>query len=129
MPSAVVVGAGIGGVAAAVALQQCGWRVTVLERAPKLGEVGAGLSIWPSAAAVLRQLGVTGIEPGVLPEAASGGLRTASGRWLVRGTALGDQVPVMIHRARLHDRITDQFGSGITVRTAFAVTGVEQDDS
>ena len=63
MPVAVIVGGGIGGVTAAVALQQCGWRVTVLERAPELGEVGAGLSIWPSAAVVLRQFGVTGFEP------------------------------------------------------------------
>ena len=58
MRTAVVVGAGIGGVTAAVALQQQGWRVTVLERAHELGEVGAGLSIWPSAAAVLHELGV-----------------------------------------------------------------------
>jgi 2-polyprenyl-6-methoxyphenol hydroxylase-like FAD-dependent oxidoreductase len=129
MPEAVVVGAGIGGVAAAVALQQCGWHVTVLERAPELGEVGAGLSIWPSAAVVLRQLGVTGIEPGRLPAGVTGGLRTDSGRWLVKGAVLGDQIPVMIHRARLHDRITDQFGPGITVRTGFTVTGVDQDHS
>lgn len=128
MPAAVVVGAGIGGVAAAVALQQCGWRVTVLERAPVLGEVGAGLSIWPSAAVALRQLGVRGIEPGVLPTGASG-LRTESGRWIIHGSALGAQVPVMIHRSRLHDRITDQFGPGITIRTGYTVTGVDLDES
>jgi 2-polyprenyl-6-methoxyphenol hydroxylase-like FAD-dependent oxidoreductase len=128
MSEAVVVGAGIGGVAAAVALQQCGWRVTVLERAPELGEVGAGLSIWPSAALALRRLGVTGVEPGVLPAGASG-LRTDTGRWLVRGAALGEQVPVMIHRARLHALITDRFGNDVTVRTGFTVTGVDQDDS
>jgi 2-polyprenyl-6-methoxyphenol hydroxylase-like FAD-dependent oxidoreductase len=128
MPEAVVVGAGIGGVAAAVALKRCGWRVTVLERAPELGEVGAGLSIWPSAAVALRQLGVTGIEPGVLPPGASG-LRTEHGRWMIRGAAFGAQVPLMIHRARLHDRITDQFGPGVTVRTGYTVTGVDQDGS
>ena len=35
----------------------------------------------------------------------------------------------MIHRAKLHDRITDQFGPSITVRTGFTVTGVDQEDS
>ncbi|WP_223202158.1 NAD(P)-binding protein [Propioniciclava sp. MC1595] len=58
MRTAVVVGAGIGGAAAAVALQQVGWRVIILERAQTTGEVGAGLSIWPSAVAVLGRLGV-----------------------------------------------------------------------
>ena len=53
MSTAIVVGAGIGGVTAAVALQRSGWQVTVLERAPELGEVGAGISVWPSAVAVL----------------------------------------------------------------------------
>lgn len=43
MRTAVVVGAGIGGAAAAVALQQVGWRVIILERAQTTGEVGAGL--------------------------------------------------------------------------------------
>jgi phytoene dehydrogenase-like protein len=46
MKTAIVVGAGIGGVTAAVALEQCGWQVTVLERAAALGEVGAGISAW-----------------------------------------------------------------------------------
>ena len=62
MSTAIVVGAGIGGVTAAVALQRCGWQVTVLERAPELGEVGAGISVWPSAVAVLEELGVKGVE-------------------------------------------------------------------
>lgn len=127
MHSAVVVGAGIGGVTAAVALQQQGWRVTVLERAPELGEVGAGLSIWPSAAAVLRELGVAGVEPGPAP-AGPLGLRLPDGRWILR---INNSVApaVMIHRAELHRRVTDQFGPDLTVRTGFTVTGIEQDDT
>ncbi|MER6596116.1 FAD-dependent oxidoreductase, partial [Micromonospora purpureochromogenes] len=46
---AVVVGGGIGGLAAALALHRAGWRVTVLERAPELGEVGAGLTLMSNA--------------------------------------------------------------------------------
>lgn len=53
-----VLGAGIGGLAAAVALAQRGARVTVLERAPEITEVGAGLQITPNGSAVMRALGL-----------------------------------------------------------------------
>ena len=55
---AVVVGAGIGGLAAALALARQGWQVSVLERAPELGEVGAGLTLSPNAMRALDWLGV-----------------------------------------------------------------------
>ena len=51
-------GAGIGGLSAAIALSRAGLRVTVLERAPIVEEVGAGLQIPPNAAAILRSWGV-----------------------------------------------------------------------
>ncbi|MDG4797062.1 FAD-dependent oxidoreductase [Micromonospora sp. WMMD1082] len=44
-PSAVVVGGGIAGLSSALALHRAGWQVTVLERQPEFGEVGAGLSL------------------------------------------------------------------------------------
>ena len=43
-PKAIVIGGGIGGLAAAVALRKVGMAVTVFERAPEICEVGAGLS-------------------------------------------------------------------------------------
>ena len=43
--AAIVVGGGIGGLSAALALHRIGWRVTVLESAPEFGEVGAGLTL------------------------------------------------------------------------------------
>ena len=53
-----IVGAGIGGLSAALALQRAGFRVQVFEQAPQLGEVGAGLSLSPSAAHALNHLGL-----------------------------------------------------------------------
>ena len=53
-----VVGAGIGGLAAAIALAQRRARVRVFEQAPALGEVGAGLQIAPNGVAVLEALGL-----------------------------------------------------------------------
>ena len=128
MSTAIVVGAGIGGVTAAVALQRCGWQVTVLERAPELGEVGAGISVWPSAVAVLEELGVKGVEKAAAVSKPAG-MRKPDGRWVVEAADLGVEIPVMIHRAQLHDLITAEFGPAVTVRTGFTVTGVEQDDS
>jgi len=128
MKTAIVVGAGIGGVTAAVALEQCGWQVTVLERAPELGEVGAGISVWPSAVAVLEELGVQGVEKAAATGSAAG-MRQPGGRWLVEAADIGVEIPVMIHRAQLHDLITARFGPGITVRTGITVAGLTQDDS
>ncbi|WP_344668401.1 FAD-dependent monooxygenase [Catenulispora yoronensis] len=54
---AVVVGAGFGGLAAAVGLHQRGWDVTVVERAPELLPVGAGLVIAPNGLKALDTLG------------------------------------------------------------------------
>jgi 2-polyprenyl-6-methoxyphenol hydroxylase-like FAD-dependent oxidoreductase len=56
-----IVGGGIGGVAAALALQRRGISAVVYERAPSLLEVGAGMMLWPNATRVLRELGV--LEP------------------------------------------------------------------
>jgi salicylate hydroxylase len=53
-----IVGAGIGGLAAATALAQRRARVVVYERAPRLAEVGAGLQIGPNGVAVLEALGL-----------------------------------------------------------------------
>jgi 2-polyprenyl-6-methoxyphenol hydroxylase-like FAD-dependent oxidoreductase len=58
--SAVIVGGGIGGLAAAVALHRRGWRVEVCERAAGFTEVGAGLSLWPNAVRALAALGLDG---------------------------------------------------------------------
>ncbi|WP_417729521.1 FAD-dependent monooxygenase [Roseovarius sp.] len=53
-----VIGAGIGGLAVARALCLHGADVTLLEQAPEITEVGAGLQISPNGFAVLRALGV-----------------------------------------------------------------------
>jgi 2-polyprenyl-6-methoxyphenol hydroxylase-like FAD-dependent oxidoreductase len=128
MSTAIVVGAGIGGVTAAVALQRCGWQVTVLERAPELGEVGAGISVWPSAVAVLEELGVKGVEKAAVVSKPAG-MRKPSGRWVLVAADLGVEIPVMIHRAQLHELITAEFGPAVTVRTGYTVTKISQDDT
>lgn len=56
--AAVVVGAGIGGLATACALARIGWQVSVYEQAKVLREVGAGLSMAPNAVRAMEWLGL-----------------------------------------------------------------------
>ncbi|MEU6218524.1 FAD-dependent monooxygenase [Streptomyces sp. NPDC047022] len=103
---AVVIGGGIGGLTAAVALHQTGLRVTVLERARSLEPVGAAISLAPNA---LRALDVIGVGEEIRDLAAwrgGGGLRTPRGHWLSRTSAaaaaerFGGPL-VLLHRATL----------------------------
>src|SRR3954462_11369495 len=128
-PRAIVVGAGIGGLGAAVALRLAGLDVWVLERAPELAEVGAGLSLWPNALRALDLLGLgeRGRASGGLQ--ATGGLRQPDGRWLARADSaevsrrFGDVV--MLARTELLEVLRDAVPAGV-VRTGVTVTGVEQ---
>ena len=53
-----VAGGGIGGLSAALGLAQKGWSVVVLEKAPSLGEIGAGVQLGPNAFHCFDYLGV-----------------------------------------------------------------------
>ena len=55
----IVVGAGLGGLTLALSLIRAGFEVTVLEQAPRLGEVGAGIQISANGARVLHALGLS----------------------------------------------------------------------
>jgi salicylate hydroxylase len=55
---AIIAGAGIGGLTAAIALLQTDFRVAIYERASTLDEFGAGLQLTPNATRVLARLGV-----------------------------------------------------------------------
>ncbi|KAK5236506.1 hypothetical protein LTR47_002457 [Exophiala xenobiotica] len=53
-----VIGAGLGGLAAAIGMTRSGHRVTLLEQAPELGEVGAGIQIPPNTTRILARWGI-----------------------------------------------------------------------
>jgi FAD-dependent urate hydroxylase len=79
----VVIGAGIGGLATALALDRAGIAVEVYERAPELNEVGAGIGLWPNALRALDRIGVGEDLRALAVTDTDGGLRNASGRVLV----------------------------------------------
>ena len=107
-----IVGAGIGGLTAALAMQRAGYKVTVHEQASELGEVGAGLSLSPSAAHALRYLGLGPAldAAAYLPEDQAV-RHYQDGRalqWTNRGHSLLEKYGeryYLIHRADLHDAL------------------------
>jgi 2-polyprenyl-6-methoxyphenol hydroxylase-like FAD-dependent oxidoreductase len=127
---AVVAGGGIGGLAAAVALNEVGIKVAVFERSDQLNAAGAALSLWPNA---LRGLDRLGVGDRVRRHAALGGdsgFRHADGRWIAR-TRLGDAIEsrfgdplVIVHRATLVELLIGQLPAG-TIRYSTTVTGVQ----
>ncbi|MFC0600492.1 FAD-dependent monooxygenase [Streptomyces palmae] len=126
--TAIVAGGGIGGLAAALALVGRGWRVRVLERATSLGEVGAGLSLWPNGVRALEALGVgAAVREQALVETQAG-IRDAAGRWLSRTDteelARRYGPVVMIHRADLLDVLRRALPAD-TLRTGSTVTAVD----
>ena len=68
----VVIGGGVGGLTAALALAQGGHRVQVLERASRFAQAGPGLRLAPNATAVLALLGLVDqvLELGARPRRA-----------------------------------------------------------
>src|SRR5262249_1146246 len=57
-PRIAIVGGGVGGLAAALALERHGAEIVVCEQSPALNEIGAGLNLSPNALMALRVLGV-----------------------------------------------------------------------
>ena len=124
---AVVVGAGIGGLAAAVALRRIGWQVEVFERATELGEVGAAVSIAPNAVKALRELGLEAAFQAAACELDGLESRTKAGRRItgVDAGLLKDRYGAglyNLHRAALHELLREAAGIIHTGHTATAVT-------
>lgn len=103
-----IVGAGIGGLAAGIALHRAGYAVEIFEQAAAIGEVGAGLSLTPNAMKALAWLGVEPAVRSLADEPPQQITRHyASGELLVRfdrsDTVARWGAPYLqIHRADLH---------------------------
>jgi 2-polyprenyl-6-methoxyphenol hydroxylase-like FAD-dependent oxidoreductase/DNA-binding IclR family transcriptional regulator len=105
-----IAGAGIGGLTAALALQRAGFKVRVYEQAPKLVQVGAGLSLSPTAAYGLRHLGLGRVldDLAFRPENqfarhyTDGQLLMLSNRGSALMQRFGERY-YLIHRADLHE--------------------------
>lgn len=125
MRSAIVLGAGIGGLAAAIALTRAGWQVNLYERASMLAPLGAALSLWPNAVKALDRLDLGGdVRARGMPFAtmlvADRHQRPIIAKRAVDGEAL------IITRAALQDALTGCLPANV-LRLGYDVTGIEAD--
>ena len=129
-PHALIAGAGIGGLTAALCLARAGFQISLFERAKVLQEVGAGLQISPNASAILRDLGVLPHVTGALsPQALN--IRRGRDGTLLQSLPLRDAerrwgAPYLfIHRADLHKALleTVRRNPAISVTAETEITG------
>jgi salicylate hydroxylase len=132
-----VAGGGIGGLAAALALTRRGFSVKVLEQAPQLGEIGAGIQLGPNAFAAFDALGIGDqarsravyTDEMVMHDALD---ETLVGR-IPTGAAFRQRFGnpyAVIHRADVHLSLLEgaQASDRIQVLTSTTVQRIDQDD-
>lgn len=124
MYSAVVVGAGVGGLAVAGALARAGWRVSLLERSDRLRANPAALFLWPNAVAALRSLGLGDGLDAIGTPVPAGGVRRPDGQWLAQPGSASGPAPMVVHAEDLHDALIAGLGERIDIRTGITVRSV-----
>lgn len=104
-----IIGAGIGGIAAAVCLRRVGIRAVVFERREYLREDGAGLSLWPNGTCVLDRLGLLSRVSAAGQQGTIFRLLTSLGKPLMSiDTAHADTPSICLHRADLLRILAEQ---------------------
>ena len=133
-----VVGGGIGGLAACLALSQLGIPVTVIEQAAEIGEIGAGIQLGPNAFTAMDALGAgerlrrraVYVDRMVMMDAID--------EHEVASIPLGDafrarfgDAYAVIHRADIHLSVLEevQRAAGVQFHTSTRIERVEQDDA
>src|SRR5215471_5787349 len=128
---AIIIGGGIGGVTAGIALKCAGLDVTVYERADELREVGSGLPLWTNALRALHKIGLTYDLERLGAEVTAGSIST----W--RGNILADlrndellkrlgTINIVVHRAELLALLLKTLGKD-RVRLGATCVGFSQD--
>ena len=134
----IVVGGGIGGLAASLALVSQGFDVTVLEQAPEIGEIGAGIQLGPNAFSAFDALGVgekargraVYVDEMIMHDALDGAL---VGR-IPTGEAFRKRFNnpyAVIHRVDIHSSLLEgaQETGRIDFKTSTRIERIEQDDN
>ena len=130
---AIIIGGGIGGLTAAIALQRVGIDVTVLERAEELREVGSGLPLFINALRALQKLDLAEELESIGKSVSSGTISTWKGDILadLRTDELLKRlgtISSVVHRAELHTVLLKAFGAE-KVQLGATCIGVTQDQT
>lgn len=133
----VVVGAGLAGLAATYTLAHAGHRVTLLESASVLGDVGAGIQVSPNATRLLLRWGLgpalaaSAVEPtAIVFRRYDTGTRVGYTRWGARMAHEHGAPYYHIHRADYHAmllRLARAAPGGVRIRLGAAVRAVQPD--
>jgi 2-polyprenyl-6-methoxyphenol hydroxylase-like FAD-dependent oxidoreductase len=113
--TALIVGAGIGGLAAGIALRKAGWNIRIFERATSPRELGFGLALAPNAMAALRELGLADVVRSRGHTPTRGEVRRPDGTVLKRAeiphaeSMLGGPTVIAL-RPALHGALLDAMG-------------------
>ena len=114
-PKIAIIGGGIGGLTAAVALARKGLAAEVYEQAPVLEEVGAGVGLWPNALTALAPIGLAGKVAQLAVKLAGQGIKRPDGAWLlcIPGEVMAQRWGagfVLVHRAELQQLLAAELG-------------------
>ena len=127
---AVIVGAGIAGLASAIALERAGWRVALLERGERLRGDGSAITLQPNAIRTLRALGLGLAIDAIATPLDAGRLRRFDGRMLA--TLPVSEVaqrfglrPVVVHREDLFEALVAALGADVEIHTGITATHVD----
>ncbi|ORB26243.1 FAD-dependent oxidoreductase [Mycolicibacterium parafortuitum] len=127
-----VIGAGIAGLSAAVALRRAGHEVSVIEQRAEVGS-GSGISLWPNALAALDAIGLGDAVRQAGGRVTAGAIRWRDGTWVRRPSAqrivdaLGEPL-VVVRRSTLTDILRDALPVS-AVHAGVAVTAVAATES
>ncbi len=126
MRTAVVVGAGMAGLATAGALARAGWQVTVLERGERVAAPPTALVLWANGLRALTALNPDGGWAAITTPLPDGGVRRPDGQWLVppRGREGAGPSPAVVHLEDLYDALVAGLDDRVEIRTGVAVTKV-----
>ncbi|MFI9407921.1 FAD-dependent monooxygenase [Nocardia sp. NPDC052316] len=129
-----IVGGGIGGVSAALAVRRAGHEVVCFERSGELGELGAGIQIGPNATRLLHRLGLSHALAAVAVEPVRLQIRRWSTGKIIKEVDAGSRLAEIygapyytLHRADLHRALIDAVPDGV-IRPGHRCVGVDQDD-
>src|SRR5262245_19050780 len=132
--TALIVGAGIGGLSAGVALRQARWNIRIFERAESARELGFGLALAPNAVMALADLGVahTVLSRSYAPVHARAEVRRMNGTVLKRvdiplRAAAGGVLAIGL-RPAMHGALLDAVGHD-AVQAGCAATRFSDDGS
>jgi len=124
-----IIGAGIGGLALAHALDSYGFEVTLLEQAEQLSEIGAGLSLWENGLEALAAIGLREKVEALGRPWDEYEIHRAGKSVVRRNNKLvskdGSVSPLIIKRGALFDTLLDTLSPNVEVRRAFKVKDIQ----